>query len=97
MLRHRYEVLTRAQKHDIVPDAELRDERIDYANLHTGPAACVFQDCCGNMVFTVRLDRLRDWSPCVPMCVSPCVWFYTAMPIPAVERTQRTSARLTAE
>ena len=57
MLRRVYEVLIRAQQNNIVPDAELGDERIDCADLHPRPAACVSKACRGDMVITVWLDQ----------------------------------------
>ncbi len=57
MLRCMHVVLIGAQQNELVPDAKLRDDCVDCANLHTRPAACVSKACRGNMVFTVWLDQ----------------------------------------
>lgn len=59
MLRGVYEVLISAQQNNLVPDAELRDERVDRTNLHARPTARVSKTRRGNMVFAVRLDQRK--------------------------------------
>lgn len=57
MFRGVYEVLIGAQQNKLVPDAELRDERVDGAHLHARPAASVSQGCGIDMVLAVWLDQ----------------------------------------
>ena len=57
MLRGVYEILVSAQQNKLVPDAELRDERVDCANLNAGSPAGVSEACRSNMVFAVWLDQ----------------------------------------
>lgn len=57
MFRGVYEVLISAQQNDLVPDAELRNECVNCANLHTRPAACVSKTRSGNMVLAGWLDQ----------------------------------------
>lgn len=57
MLRGMYEVLISAQENQFVPDAELRNERVDRTKLHTRSATGISKACCGNMVCALGLDQ----------------------------------------
>jgi hypothetical protein len=59
MLRGVHEVLIGAEKNEVVPDAELRDQGIDGSNLYTGPATCVSHACRSHMVFAVGLNQCQ--------------------------------------
>ena len=57
MLRGVREVLIRAQEHEVVPDAELGNQRIDGANLNASPATGVAQTCRSDVVLSVGLNQ----------------------------------------
>lgn len=63
MLRCVDEVLIGAEKNKVMPDAELRNQRIDRADLDTRPAACVSDASRSNMVFSVRLNQCQRREP----------------------------------
>ena len=57
MLRDRIEVLVRAQKRKVMTKAELRDQRIDRADLDARPPTRVAQLRRCDMVFSRRLNE----------------------------------------
>ncbi len=57
MLRCMREVFVGAQQNRLMPDAQLRDERINRTQLHACPAACVSEICCGNVVCAIWLNQ----------------------------------------
>lgn len=57
MLRGVYEVLVGAQQNQVIPDAELPDQRVDGAYLYTRPTAQISEPCGGNMVLAVWLKQ----------------------------------------
>ena len=63
MLRSVHEVLIGAQKNEVMPDAELRNQRIDCSDLHTRPATGISQSCRSHIVFAVRLNQCQRRKP----------------------------------
>ena len=63
MLRRVREILIRAQKNEVMSDAELRNQSINGSDLYTRPATRVSHGCRSHMVFAVRLDQCQRREP----------------------------------
>jgi len=57
VLRCEFEVIVGAQQRQIVPDAQLGEERVDRADLNTCSAACVPKVGRRDMVLAIRLHQ----------------------------------------
>ena len=57
MLCRMNKVLIGAQQNKPMPDAKLRNERINSAHLNTRPAACISEARCGNVVVAVGRNQ----------------------------------------
>ena len=58
-----HEILIGAQKHQVMPDAQLRNERIDCSDLNTRPATGVPHTCCSHMIRAIRLNQRQRGEP----------------------------------